>query len=119
MVNGSLNYNIPSSRQAIIRYQYERSGFGHVKYPGLDSYYGLTLSEPAWVMRQIAKLHDIRLVHFAERAWGAFHDVFACVRDPDWQMQHERISSFTYFRHQGRERLMKLARLCFHTGHTD
>ena len=37
------------------------------------------------VLAQIAGISDLRLAHFSERSWAAFHDVFACVRDSAWQ----------------------------------
>src|SRR5262245_7565009 len=110
MANGSFNYNIPASRERRIRGHYERSGFGHVKYPGLYGYYGLTLSEPAWVLRQIARLGDIRVVLCSERAWAGFHDIFACVCDPDWQVQHQAISACMYLRQKVSQGLTRLDR---------
>jgi SAM-dependent methyltransferase len=87
MVMDNLNYGIPSHEKATILYDYERDGFGYVRYPGLNSNYGLSLSSPHWVLTQIAKLSELRVVHFSEKAWDNHHDCFSCVRDPDWQQR--------------------------------
>jgi len=93
MINGTLDYRIIKPKELEICSQYEKTGFGHVKYPGSDGYYGLTLSDPSWVFRQIARLGDTRVVLCSERGWGDFHDVFACVRDPDWLARRQPMSA--------------------------
>jgi SAM-dependent methyltransferase len=107
MLSGDLDNWLPYYRRSAIRYQYERTGFGYVKFPGSDSYYGVSLSEPAWVLRQIAQMKDMRAVHVSEKSWAAFQDVFACVRDPDWQLQGPPISTVVHLKHRLREVLQQ------------
>jgi SAM-dependent methyltransferase len=85
MVTEDFNFCIPYDRKSAILYEYDHNGFGFVQYPGNDSYYGLSLSSPEWVLKQITNLGSLRVVCFSEIAWVNFHDCFACVRDPDWQ----------------------------------
>ena len=84
MVTGDFDFGIPYDRKAAILYDYEHDGFGYVKYPGNESYYGLSLSSPEWVYTEIAKLGGLRVVYLSEIAWVDFHDCFACVRHQDW-----------------------------------
>jgi SAM-dependent methyltransferase len=61
---------------------YKRTGFGYTDFPdsGVSDQYGVSVSHPSWVLRQIAKLDQMRVVNFMEHG----QDGFACVRQPDW-----------------------------------
>jgi SAM-dependent methyltransferase len=107
MLSGGLENWLPYYRRTAIRYQYERTGFGYVKFPGSDSYYGVSLSDPAWVLGQIAQTKDMRTVHVSEKSWAAFQDVFACVRDPDWQVQGPSVSAAVHLKHRLRDMLQQ------------
>jgi hypothetical protein len=52
--------------------------------PGGD--YGISLSSPAWVVTQVAKLADTRLVTVLEKGWHNHHDVvaFGPLPEPEW-----------------------------------
>ncbi|MET1083851.1 MAG: class I SAM-dependent methyltransferase [Burkholderiales bacterium] len=100
MVTDNFNYGIPYYRKTAILYNYERHGFGYVKYPGSNSYYGLSLSDPAWVVTHIAKFGGLRIVCFSEKGWVNFHDSFACVRDSDWKESHANVSPYLYLKHK-------------------
>lgn len=71
-------------------YRYERSGFGYADYAGAAGY-GNSLCSAAWVSGQIERLDETRLVLYSERAWDRNQDVFACVREPDWEVRHARV----------------------------
>jgi SAM-dependent methyltransferase len=92
------DYGISYWRRTSILYTYERTGFGYATYAGSESY-GISLSHPTWVIRQVAKIPEMRLVHFSEKSWTGFQDIFACIRDPDWQSEPRCASSLTYLRH--------------------
>jgi hypothetical protein len=83
LVTDTIKYGISLDQKAAILYNYEHNGFDYAKYPGSNSYYGLSFSDPAWVLTQIAKLGGLRVVCFSEKGWVNFHDSFSCVRDPD------------------------------------
>ena len=104
MVTGSFEYGIPYYRKTAILYNYERNGFGYVKYPGSKSYYGLSLSDPFWVLTHVAKVGGLRVVCFSEKGWVNFHDSFACVRDPDWQQPLANVSPYLYLKHRIRDK---------------
>lgn len=110
IVEDSSYYHLPYWRNTAVVYGYERSGFGYANYSS-SNIYGISLCEPAWVCTQLARLSDIRLVHFSESSWDNHHDVFACVRDPNWQMQSLPISNFTFRRHQVTEFVYQLKRV--------
>jgi SAM-dependent methyltransferase len=100
MVTDTFKYGIPYYRKTNILYNYERYGFGYVKYSGSQSYYGLSLSDPFWVLKHIAKVGGLRVVCFSEKGWVNFHDSFACVRDPDWQQPLANVSPYVYLKHR-------------------
>jgi SAM-dependent methyltransferase len=87
----------PYWRQTATLYAYEREGFGYCHYPNSNSY-GNSFSSPAWVFKQIERMSEMRMVHFAEAAWDKSQDVYACVRDPDWQVSHPLTPALRLFR---------------------
>ncbi len=99
MVAGTFDYGIAHWQKTILMYRFERAGFGYVKYPGSDSYYGLALAHPAWVTQTVSKLDGLRLVHVSEAAWAKFQDVFGFIRKPGTEAVTDAVSKATYLRH--------------------
>ncbi len=91
------------SYQSLV-YDYERTGFGYSSNyrpdPKFKEYYGTTVSSPAWVLTQIAKLGRLRTVHFSERAWDNNQDCFACIRDDSHQAGPSGFSPYRYLRYK-------------------
>lgn len=63
---------------------YDREGFGYADYAedivrqvGVEKY-GICVSKPSWVCRQIESMSDIRLIAYTERAWDNHQDAVAC-----------------------------------------
>ena len=91
ILNGSWAYGTTWHRKTVILHDYERTGFGFVRYPetvntkmkpeATSNSYGLSLQSPAWVLKQLTKLGGLRVVHFAESTWHRHQDCFGCVRD--------------------------------------
>lgn len=100
-----MNYGIGHWRTTQLLYRYERTGFGYAKYSGSESYYGLSLSHPAWVARQLTALGGFRLINLSERAWEQFQDVFACIREPDCEGDMLSTSGVRYSRHLALDRM--------------
>ena len=96
-VRGTFNYGLPYWRTTAAKYTYERTGFGYGHYWNSNSY-GITFSSPAWVFKQIERVSEMRMVHFCEKAWDRHHDIYACVRDPDWQVSHPLTPTLTLLR---------------------
>jgi SAM-dependent methyltransferase len=55
---------------------YQNDGYGYANYPNSIDY-GISLSSPSWVVRQIESFSEFRLISLAERKWNDHHDVFA------------------------------------------
>lgn len=72
-------------------YRYQRTGFGYADYAGCAGY-GNSLCSAAWVLGQVEGLDEMRLALYSERAWDGNQDVFACVREPGWRVNHPRVS---------------------------
>jgi SAM-dependent methyltransferase len=60
---------------------YEDDGFGYSDYPSAPKLYGLSISSPSWVCAQLARVRELRLVGYAEAAWGGYQDVVSLVRE--------------------------------------
>jgi SAM-dependent methyltransferase len=105
MTTDTFDYRISYLQRTILLHRYERAGFGYVQYPGLESSYGLSLSHPAWVTRTLTKLGGLRIVNFSESYWVKFQDVFACVREPEWEADTRRVSKTKYLRHGSLDRM--------------
>lgn len=81
--HGRSTYGVPAPRK-LLRH-YERYGFGYQPYqPG--SRYGISMSSVGWVVGQIAKLADTRLVMYLEKGWNNHQDVvaFGPRPEPEW-----------------------------------
>jgi SAM-dependent methyltransferase len=64
---------------------YRRYGFAYMPYAAGGDY-GISMSSPAWVVGQLAKLPDTRLVMFLEKGWHNHQDVvaFGPLPGPEW-----------------------------------
>jgi SAM-dependent methyltransferase len=93
----------PYWRKSALLFKYERTGFGYCRNWGSDSYYGVSVSSPTWVLSLIEKLGGLRVVHFAEQGWSKNHDVYACVPVQTWQTRPQTVSTYQYLKHQLRE----------------
>lgn len=85
-VQGDSHYGLSEDSLAAVHRGYEKSGFGYAHYSHSTTY-GISISNPEWVLHQIAQFSDLRVVHFCERAWDRHQDVVACVREPEWQLR--------------------------------
>jgi SAM-dependent methyltransferase len=100
-VEHPFDYGLGYWRDTIVKYDYERRGFGYAHYPGVNAY-GISLSAPSWVCTQIGSVPSLTLQHFAARAWHNNQDVYACVRTSETQLPAQ-ISSFQYLKHRSRD----------------
>ena len=91
-------------------YNYENRAFEYVKYPGSENYYGISFSDPAWVLRELLKPEQLRIVHFAEKAWDNHQDCFACVREPQWRQQFFKTPKVAYGKLKLKEYLKQIIR---------
>jgi hypothetical protein len=48
---------------------------------GIDSDYGISMTSPCWVFRQVERMQDMRLVSYTESGWDNHQDVVSLVRD--------------------------------------
>jgi len=62
-----------SSWQSVVS-GYRQTGYGFATYPNSDSY-GISLSDPAWVVDAVGALEGVRLLGYVERGWADNHDV--------------------------------------------
>ena len=96
------NYGLSYWRDTLVKYEFERHGFGYAHYPGVNAY-GISLSAPWWVCHQIGQVPKLTMLHFAARAWHHTHDVYACVRTSEGRLQVPAISLNQYAKHWGRD----------------
>jgi SAM-dependent methyltransferase len=80
------NYGMDARSIETILDGYHRSGFGYSDYPaevvkrvGVTKY-GICVSKPSWVCRQIESLQDLRLITYTERGWDNHQDSVACAK---------------------------------------
>ena len=71
----SLNrYGLNEDEATSVVASYESGGFGFAGPPD----YGISLSSPAWVRRQLTTV-GLREAWFSPHGWGGHQDVFACL----------------------------------------
>ncbi|MBD0268719.1 MAG: class I SAM-dependent methyltransferase [Cyanobacteria bacterium Co-bin8] len=56
---------------------YETTGFGYVNYASHPDY-GVSLSAPSWVFKQLEQRPELTITAFSEHSWDQHQDVFAC-----------------------------------------
>jgi SAM-dependent methyltransferase len=82
--SGMSTYGLADPRKLL--QWYERYGFGFLPYrPG--GRYGVSMSSASWVLAQLRKLPDTRLVLFTEKGWHNHQDAvaFGPVPPPEWE----------------------------------
>jgi len=70
------NFNLDISQQKELLKEYENKGFGFVK-QSQDGNYGFSISSPSFVISNLLKNRNVRLLMYAERGWSNFQDVVA------------------------------------------
>jgi SAM-dependent methyltransferase len=85
MRTGAFTYGLSPSLIPALIADYDRTGFGYEDYPeavltrlGVKRY-GISISTPSWVCRQIEALVDLRILAYTERAWDNHQDSVACM----------------------------------------
>lgn len=58
---------------------YDASGFGYANYDDKYPVYGISVSSPAWVMRQVERFSNVRICYMFEGGWG-HQDVYGLVK---------------------------------------
>jgi len=101
-IQETVKYGVGGRAKAAILFSYERYGFGYANYPSSKTY-GHSLSRPDWVLRQLAKFPQLRVVHFAETAWDNHHDIYACLKEASEQSD----SAWTFVKRKLRKRLCR------------
>jgi SAM-dependent methyltransferase len=79
-LRGRAPYLDGAQRIARLVERYERDGFAYLD-DGSGTY-GITLSAPWWVLKQLEAYPDLRTVCYTERAWDDHQDAVACVKQP-------------------------------------
>jgi SAM-dependent methyltransferase len=93
-------YGLDKARCRRLLSAYLATGFGYAGYRHGEEY-GVSISEPAWVCRQITSLASLRLIGLFERAWDNHQDVFACVHDDECRAQRTRSKFYSRFAMSG------------------
>jgi SAM-dependent methyltransferase len=72
-------YIAGSANVAQIEADYAATGFGYADYQGMYGY-GVSFCTPEWIVAEVQKMPDCRLVCLSERSWDGHHDVIALER---------------------------------------
>jgi len=80
----TFDYGVGGPAKAAVLFGYQRHGFGYANHVFSETY-GHSLSRPDWVLREIAKFPQLRVVHFGETAWDNHHDIYACRKEASEQ----------------------------------
>lgn len=76
------DYGLEPRARATVLAAYGANGFGYHDYPGQKGY-GISVSSPAWVLRQVEQVPALRAVAFAEGGWDRHQDVLSLAKDAD------------------------------------
>jgi SAM-dependent methyltransferase len=59
--------------------RYEKEGFGYLEYSKYKNW-GVSLSSPSWVMKQIEIFNNTQIIYFLESGWGRHQDVIGLLK---------------------------------------
>lgn len=76
------DYGLDRLQVSAILNEYKRTGFGYLNYPSKDDY-GISISAPSWVLSEIQRHPQLRIVSFEEMGWDYHHDVAVCARSAE------------------------------------
>jgi hypothetical protein len=76
---GQFTYRLGQDEIERILRSYDRDGFGYVDYPG-EALSGMSLTSAPWMFRHLETRADLRVVSYAQRAWGGHQDVVTCMK---------------------------------------
>jgi hypothetical protein len=79
---------IAKEKIPVIVASYRENGYGFTDYPDPSAYgvqpgstgYGVSLTSPDWIRRQVAQVGGLREVSFRPHGWDDHQDVFGFVR---------------------------------------
>jgi SAM-dependent methyltransferase len=74
LATGRYKYGLPDERVNALLTDYGRSGFGYADYPGRTDY-GISVCSPAYVLRELVSLPDLKLITYHEKGWDNHQDV--------------------------------------------
>jgi SAM-dependent methyltransferase len=78
LVTGRSKYGLNDAAIFGLLAQYYKTGFGYANYPG-SSGYGVSVAAPAFVLSQLVRLADLKLITYHERGWDNHQDV-VCIQ---------------------------------------
>lgn len=81
MRNGSDYGYAATSIRRMLR-SYDHAGFAFLQDPAEEAEYGISISKPEWVIRNLLSHSDFRLALFTEALWANHQDVVAVVNRP-------------------------------------
>lgn len=76
------HYGYPETAVAAALENYERTGFGFMRAEHDIGVYGLSISNPPWVTREVLRHADTRIVSYTEGLWANHQDVLGVVQRP-------------------------------------
>jgi SAM-dependent methyltransferase len=86
MRNGEFTYGLDRAGIPALIEGYDVEGFGYMNYPqdvlarlGVSKY-GISVSRPSWVCRQIEDFTGLQLLTYTEKAWDNHQDSIACLK---------------------------------------
>lgn len=82
MSSGQMHYGLDTHSIITCLKSCLQSGFGYANYPDSNDY-GVSLSLPSWVLRQLQSLPELSLISFREQGWDGHQDVVVIQKRSD------------------------------------
>ena len=82
IATGQCKFGLADNEIPLLLKEYQSKGFGYLNYPGLSDY-GISASTPAWVLSELQRHPELRLLFYHELGWDDHQDVIACVRSKE------------------------------------
>ena len=72
-------YGLNEKKVPALLIHYKETGFGYANYDH-ESEYGISMSSPAWVLAELQRHPDLKIIFCLEAGWDDHQDVIACMR---------------------------------------
>lgn len=82
MYSAKKDYGLTKSQTSDLLRDYKEKGFGYANYNS-DENYGISLSSPSFVISQLEKSLNLRILMYLEKGWDGHQDVIACIQDEE------------------------------------
>jgi SAM-dependent methyltransferase len=79
LLHGHTEYGLQKEKIPALLRKYKYTGFGYLNYPD-NRDYGISIASPSWVLSEVERHFNLKILAYIEAGWDDHQDIVACVR---------------------------------------